>query len=80
MTNWGDFMDSSVVEVVLVDSGNYEKTLRLDNPKESLTLTQIRTAFATPISEGWLVGKNGTYPVTSVARATVVVTTKTSLT
>lgn len=70
--------ETQVVEVVLVDSANYEKTLKLDNPQQNLTLSQIRTAFSTPISEGWLLGKSGA-PISSVARANIVETRKTSV-
>ena len=70
--------ETNVVEIVLVDSANYEKSLRIDNPQENLTLSTIRQKFTTVISEGWLLGKSGE-PVTSVARANLIVTRKTSV-
>lgn len=70
--------ETNVVEITLVDESNYEKTLRLDNPRQNLTLSTIRTAFSTPINEGWLLGRSGA-PVASVARAAFVVTQKTNI-
>lgn len=70
--------ETNVLEIVLVDDSNYEKTLRLDNPVDNVTLAVIRQKFATAISEGWLLGKSGT-PVILVARASKVVTQKTSV-
>lgn len=70
--------ETNVVEIILVDASNYEKSLRIDNPQEDLTLATIRQKFATVISEGWLLGKGGT-PITSVARANMIVTRKTSV-
>lgn len=68
---------TTVAEVVLLDDSNYEKTLRLDNPKDNLTLAEVRAAFATPISEKWFYGRSSL--VVSVARVNIVTTTKTSL-
>lgn len=68
--------ETQVVEIVLLDDANYEKTLRIDNPKSSLTLSTIRAAFQSAISEGWLLGKSGA-AVTSIPRATITQTIKT---
>lgn len=70
--------ETNVAEVVLLDESNYEKTLRLDNPKNNLTLAEVRAAFATAINEKWLLGRSGA-PVTSVPRVNIVQTIKTSL-
>lgn len=69
---------TKVAEIVLLDSANYEKTLRLDNPKDNITLAGVRTAFQSAITEGWLLGRNGD-AIISVPRVNIVETTKTSL-
>lgn len=69
--------ETKILEVVLIDTANYEKTLRLDNPVDNVTLAQVRNAFSTAISEGWLFGKGGF--VASVARASIIETTKTTV-
>lgn len=70
--------ETNVVEITVLDSDNYERTYRIDNPRDNLTLAQIQSAFATPISEQWLFASTGSR-VVSVARAIVSVTTKTKL-
>lgn len=70
--------ETNVVEITIVDDSNYEKNYRLDNPKDDITLSKIRSAFATPIQEGWLLGKSGG-PVVAIARAQLIVTTKTAV-
>lgn len=70
--------ETTVADVVLLDESNYEKTLHLDNPRSELTLTQVRTAFATAISEQWLLGKSGA-PIISVPRVTITTTRKVTL-
>ncbi len=71
--------ETNVVEITVLDSENYERTFRIDNPKSNLTLAQVQAAFATPISEQWLFSSNGSR-IVSVPRAVVSVTTKTKLT
>lgn len=70
--------ETKTVDVTLVDSANYETTLKIDNPKDDLTMTQIRAAFQGMISAGYLLSRYG-YAQATVARASLVVTTKTSI-
>lgn len=69
---------TKVAEIVLLDAANYEKTLRIDNPQDNLTLAGVRAVFATAISEGWLLGRSGD-AIISVPRVNIVETTRTSL-
>lgn len=70
--------ETKVAEIVLLDEGNYEKTLRIDNPKDNLTLAGVRSVFQSAITEGWLLGRSGAR-VISVPRVNIVETTKTAL-
>lgn len=59
--------ETNVVQVTLLDSAGYVRSLNLDNPKNNLTLNEIKDAFQIPIVNGWLMGKNG--PVIEVQKA-----------
>jgi len=59
---------------VQIDSPDYKKTLTFDDPKENLGLSDVRTAFATLLDNGWLIDQNGN-DYSSVSSASYVVTT-----
>lgn len=72
--------NTSTVDITVIDSANYEYVYKINNPKEELTMTEIRNAYNNVIENGLLYSKND-YPITTVARATTVATqvTKTDI-
>lgn len=71
--------ETSTVDITLVDSANYETTFKIDNPTDTISLTEIKAAFAPMIQAGYLLSRYG-YAQASVARATRVITQRTNIT
>lgn len=71
---------TNTLDITVVDSGNYETTFKINNPKTSVTsVEQVRTAFATAINGGWWISRFG-QPMANIARVSKTVTEKTQLT
>lgn len=67
---------TTTLDITLLDSDNYEMTLKIDNPREDISSkADVKTALDTVISQGWWLGRSG-MPITSVGRVTKVATTK----
>lgn len=72
-------METKTVDVVLVDSSNYEVTLKLNNPVDEISLSDIKSAFQNLFNIGNVKSRYGNL-YTGVARATVTTITKVVLT
>lgn len=51
---------TSVVQIFFTDESGRSKSFNIDNPRENLTLNQIRQAFQSAINGRWWYGNNGT--------------------
>lgn len=60
--------ETTVAQVTLKDSSERNITISIDNPKDDLSLNQIKAAFAPAISGGWLLANNGS-AITEVVEA-----------
>lgn len=60
--------ETKVAQVTLKDSSERNVTINIDNPKDNLSLNQIKAAFAPAISGGWLLANNGSQ-ITEVVEA-----------
>lgn len=67
---------SSTLDIVLVDSQNYDSTFKINNPINSPTMAQIQEAYAYVIGTGhqYLYSRQGN-PFTTIARASKTQTT-----
>lgn len=76
----GQIKQKKVVKITLVDDSESTKTIIVDNPKDGLTMSSIRSAFSQPISDGWLLNytSNGG-AIVSVASAEYEETTTTQI-
>lgn len=70
--------NTKTVLVRLTNAAGDGKSYTLDNPKSSITLAQVKTAFSTLINAELLLGNDGT-PLTQVESATVTSTEKIKL-
>lgn len=61
---------SSVVQITLVDAGGNKQSFNIDNPKDDITMSQIKTALAPAIASGFWYSKNSE-AFTAVNSATV---------
>lgn len=69
-----------VVKITLVDDTESTKTIIVDNPKDGLTMSSIRSAFSQPITDGWLLNYSGSGgAIVSVASAEYEETTTTTI-
>lgn len=76
----GQIKQKKVVKITLVDDTEATKTIIVDNPKDGLTMSSIRSAFASPISDGWLLNYTGSGgAIVSVASAEYEETTTTQI-
>lgn len=62
--------ENNVVQVTLVDSNGNKQSFNIDNPKEDLTLSAIKTALNPAISSGFWYSRN-LVPFTAVNSATI---------
>lgn len=60
--------ETKVAQVTLKDSSERNTTINIDNPKDDLSLNQIKAAFAPAINGGWLLANNGSQ-ITEVVEA-----------
>lgn len=60
--------ETKVAQVTLRDQDDRNRTISIDNPKDDLSLNQIKAAFAPAINGGWLLASNGS-PITEVVEA-----------
>lgn len=60
--------ETKVAQVTLKDQDDRNRTINIDNPKDDLSLNQIKAAFAPAINGGWLLASNGS-PITEVVEA-----------
>lgn len=74
----GKIVTTSVIQIQVIDEDGKTKTYNLDNPKENLTLDNIRTAFSSAINGRWLLGNSG-IPIINVKSANYSIATKTYL-
>lgn len=70
--------ETKTVDVVVVDDANYETTFKINNPKNNITLQEIREVFAPMIANGYLKSRYGN-GVASVARANITTISKTTV-
>lgn len=72
--------ESSTLDITVMDDQMYEYVYKINNPKENLTLAEVREVYAPVITANLLYSKNGNL-VNAVARAktTNIVTTTTDL-
>lgn len=69
---------NNVVQVTMTDAGGNKQSFNIDNPKDNLTLAQIRTALNAAISSGYWYS-NKSEPFTAVNSATITQTKKIKL-
>lgn len=62
---------TSTLDITLVDDSMYEYVYKINNPKDGVTLSEVRTAYTDVITAGLLYSKNAS-PITAVARAATV--------
>jgi len=62
---------TSTLDITLVDDSMYEYVYKINNPKDGVTLSEVRAAYTDVITAGLLYSKNAS-PITAVARAATV--------
>lgn len=62
---------TSTLDITLVDDSMYEYVYKINNPKDGVTLSEVRAAYTDVITAGLLYSKNAN-PITAVARAATV--------
>lgn len=68
-------MEDTVLKVVMFTANNeMQKTIELKRPEENLSLSDVQTAFATFLTNGWLLADDGT-TLSSVSEAYYITTT-----
>lgn len=69
---------SNVVQITVTDEGGYTKSFNIDEPKDNLSLIQIKNALAPAFSGRWWLGKYNS-PITSLKSAQYTQTIKTQI-
>lgn len=60
--------ETKVAQVTLKDAEERNRTINIDNPKDNLSLNQIKAAFQPAIAGGWLLSSSGS-AITEVVEA-----------
>lgn len=71
--------ETTVLEIELTANDGTTATLKLDNPKDSVTYSDVTSAMTTAITNGFLLSTYGSV-ITGVGKATVITTTRKALT
>lgn len=74
----GKVVTTKVIQIQVLDEDGKTKTYNFENPKENLTLDQVRETFATAINGRWLLS-NSSNPIISVKSANYSTAVKTYL-
>lgn len=70
---------SKKLQVIVANAAGENKTINLPNPKSSLTLSSVQSAFAPFFTNGYLINGSGTQTFTAIKSAKIIETTESNL-
>lgn len=69
---------TNVIQITMIDTAGQTQNFNIDNPKEGLTMGEIRNSLANVLSQGIWYSSKGS-PFATVQKATITTQTKTQL-